>query len=328
MQFRFPRRGFTLIELLVVIAIIAILIALLLPAVQQAREAARRTQCRNHLKQLALALHNYHDTHTVFPYGHRGESSTIIHSRDCWFHRILPYIDQGPLANQYEADTTNYVHQIVAGTAGTLAATKIPMLSCPSDPSAPGVGACGNNVGFQGSYGVNAGIGLTSTVDATGLLTVTDRNTAAGDAGGLFFINSRKGIRDCVDGTSNTLLASEGIIRGTSTTAVWGELGGYWGGSPHGAFGFSTAETPNSSVPDRVYTCKAATLTGAPKSAPCESGNTLGLAGRYNFARSYHTGGVHAAMADGSVRFISDNLDRQTWMRLGKRNDGQVLGEF
>lgn len=323
------RRGFTLIELLVVIAIIAVLIALLLPAVQQAREAARRTQCKNHLKQLGLAIHNYHDTHIVFPYGHKSpENATTIHSRDVWFHRILPYIDQSPLYNAYEADTTNYVHQMVSGTAGALAATKISMLSCPSDPSSPGVGACGNTVGFQGNYIVSGGLGQTHAVDINGVITVTNLNMPVADPGGLFGTNSKFGIRDCVDGTSNTLLASESIIRGNPTVAVWGEAGGYWGGAPHGSFCFSAAETPNTSVPDRVYTCKAATFPGAPRSAPCESGNTLGLAGRYNFARSYHAGGVHVVMADGAVRFVTDNIDRQTWMRLGKRNDGQVTSDF
>ncbi len=101
-------RGFTLIELLVVIAIIAILIALLLPAVQQAREAARRTQCKNHLKQLGLALHNYHDTYSVFPYGHQSEVTGARHRRACWFQSILPFVDQAPLYNKYAQDTTEY----------------------------------------------------------------------------------------------------------------------------------------------------------------------------------------------------------------------------
>lgn len=324
------RRAFTLIELLVVIAIIAILIALLLPAVQQAREAARRTQCRNQLKQLGLALHNYHDSHNVFPYGHMGvENGIVTHARDCWFHRLLPYVDQAPLYNQYEADKTPYVHQMTTGAAGDIAKARIPMFSCPSDPSTPGAGACGNTVGFQGSYAVNGGVGAGHTVDAvTGIITVTNREMNATDPGGLFGTFSKFTLTSCKDGSSNTLLASEGIIRGNPSTATWGELGGYWGGAPHGSYAFSAAEPPNTPVADRVYTCKAATMTGAPKSAPCESGNTLGLTGRYNFARSYHTGGVTAVLADGSVRFVSDNVDRQTWMKLGKRNDGQTLGEF
>jgi hypothetical protein len=107
-------------------------------------------------------------------------------------------------------------------------------------------------------------------------------------------------------------------------------LGGHWGGAPHGSFGFSTAEPPNTTVPDRVYSCKgnATTFPGAPNQAPCENGNAGGLAGRWNFARSYHAGGVQATLADGSVRFISDNIDRQTWMKLGMLKDGLTVGEF
>ena len=122
-------------------------------------------------------------------------------------------------------------------------------------------------------------------------------------------------------------MASEGIIR-TGTSASWGELGGYWGGAPHGSYGVSSAEPPNTSVPDRVYTCKAASVPAAPNDAPCESGNTSGLTGRWNFARSFHPGGVQGAMVDGSVRFFSDTIDRQIWMRIGIRNDGQVISEF
>ena len=320
-------RGFTLIELLVVIAIIAILIALLLPAVQQAREAARRTQCKNNLKQIGLAMHNYHDTFDVLPYGHRGETDgiTVTHGRDCWFQRLLPYVEQAPLYNIYEADKAGWIFYTPQSIHGKV----VPMFSCPSDPTNPGFGACGITTGFQGNYVVCSGTGVGTTIDApTGIITVTDRDNSYGDAGGLFGYQTRRGLRDCVDGTSNTLLASEGIIRGNPSTGFWGELGGYWGGAPHGSYSFSTAETPNTSVADRVYTCKATTYPGVKNFAPCESGSTAGLPGRYNFARSYHTGGVQVVMVDGAVRFVSDNIDRQTWMKLGRRSDGLTLGEF
>ncbi|WP_437192810.1 DUF1559 domain-containing protein [Planctomicrobium sp. SH527] len=326
-------RGFTLIELLVVIAIIAILIALLLPAVQQAREAARRSQCRNHLKQIALALHNYHDTHLVFPYGHQSDQiAGMSHKRDCWFQRLLPFVEQTALSNQYESDRTEWIHLLEQSSNENLVkltTTPIAVFSCPSDGSNPGRGANGGVRAFQGNYVVAAGVGSGHTVNATtGLVTVTNMTIERiPDSGGLFGQNSKIGIRDCTDGTSNTLLVSESIVRGNSTVA-WGEAGGYWGGAPHGSFGFISAETPNTSVADRVYTCKATTYTGAPRNAPCESGNSSGLTGRWNFARSFHTGGVHAAMGDGAVRFFSDNIDRQTWMKLGLRRDGLVVGEF
>ena len=143
------------------------------------------------------------------------------------------------------------------------------------------------------------------------------------DPGGMFGRNDDFGIRHCLDGTSNTLLASEGIIRG-STGGCWGELGGYWGGAPHGSFAFTSAEPPNTTVPDRVYSCKSTTW---PK-APCENGSADGLSGRWNFARSYHPGGANAALVDGSVRFVSETVDRITFQRAGCRMDGQTLGEW
>ena len=158
---RARRVGFTLIELLVVIAIIAILIALLLPAVQQAREAARRTQCKNNLKQVGLALHNYHDvTSDCFPYGHQQEVAGGSHRRDCWYQRVLPYVEQAPLYNAYEADKTEYIHNIAASaTVGYIAKTPVTMFSCPSDSTNPGYGASGSATAFQGNYVVCAGPG-------------------------------------------------------------------------------------------------------------------------------------------------------------------------
>lgn len=325
-------RGFTLIELLVVIAIIAILIALLLPAVQQAREAARRTQCKNNLKQIGIAMHNYHDVFDLFPYGHQSEAyATMTKRRDCWFQRILPYIDQAPRYQMYEGYALvnpfegEYIHRITnRDIVGPVAG-----MSCPSDPNAPGIGGGGSAISFQSNYAVCAGVGATMTIDPlTQLITVTNMTMITSAGTGLFFQNSSTGIKTCRDGSSNTLLVSEGIIRSPLTLARWGELGGHWGGAPHGAFAFSTAEVPNTPVPDRVYSCKSLTEVGAPNNAPCEDGNAGGLAGRWNFARSYHTGGVQATLADGSVRFISENIDRQTWMKLGMPKDGLTIGEF
>jgi len=321
--------AFTLIELLVVIAIIAILIALLLPAVQQAREAARRTQCKNNLKQFGLAMHNYHDSIGCFPYGWQQEIAGASHRRDAWFHRVLPYVEQAPLYNAYEADKTEYIHNITASaTVGYIARTPIPMFSCPSDGTNPGFGAGGSTTAFQGNYVVCAGPGTGTTI-ANNIITITNPDVGqSADSGGLFCRSTKMTIGSAKDGTSNTLLGSEGIIRGNTGTATWGELGGYWGGAPHGAFGFSVGEPPNSSVPDRVYSCKATTYNGAPKNAPCENGNAGALTGRYAFARSFHTGGVTVAMADGAVRFVSDNIDKQTWIKLGMRQDGIPIGEF
>lgn len=325
------RSAFTLIELLVVIAIIAILVALLLPAVQQAREAARRSSCKNNLKQIGLALHNYHDVFKLFPYGHQHDGIVAGQTkrRDCWFQRILPYIEQANKYDLYEGYSAinayegEWVHRItnrdIVGPIG--------IMSCPSDPNDPGRGGNGGTIAFQSNYAVCAGVGSGRTIDpVTDIITVTNRNTANTTAGtGLFYLNSSSKFRDCTDGSSSTLLVSEGIVR-TNGKAGWGGLGGHWGGAPHGAFGFSAAETPNTSVPDRVYSCKETSMPGAPSNAPCED-RSAG-AGRYNFARSYHIGGVQAALADGSVIFVSENIDRQTWMRLSMPRDGLVVGEF
>ncbi|QDU40955.1 Type II secretion system protein G precursor [Maioricimonas rarisocia] len=308
---RCRKAGFTLIELLVVIAIIAILIALLLPAVQQAREAARRTQCKNHLKQVGLALHNYHDTHNVFPYGYM-ESGTY-HKRDTWMQMVLPFIDQAPMYNQYSA----WDGEWVMDTPPEIKDLQIPTLQCPTDPSTPGVGGGGGNRaggnGFQGNYVVCAGNDLMLRSQAHNL-------------NGMFCRRSSTRMGDVLDGTSNTVMTSEGIVRGSDVSGPdgvsWGGTGGYWGGAPHGSYGFTTLEPPNSRLADQIYDCKEDDFMGA----PC---NPIGGADELrNFARSYHVGGAHAGMADGAIRFISSNIDTGTWRALGSRRGGETVGEY
>lgn len=319
------RVGFTLIELLVVIAIIAILVAILLPAVQQAREAARRSTCKNNLKQLGLAMHNYHDTHTVFPYGY--DDGPPTRKRDTFFHRVLPFIEEGNFQEQYEQQNLTWVHWYTQDFAGK----PVKPFMCPSDPSGPALGGGGSDNGFQGNYVgcAGGGVNVTTANDRTipvvelGVDILIDPNMITSNTGGIFGQRSDTRFRDVVDGTSLTLMIGESIIRG-STGGNWGGAGGYWGGAPHGAYGFSTAETPNTTYPDRVYSCKSTTFPGA----PCENGNADGLSGRYNFARSYHAGGAQFVLTDGSTRFISENIDRFTYRNLGRMNDRNVIGEF
>lgn len=317
------RAGFTLVELLVVIAIIGVLVGLLLPAVQAAREAARRMSCSNNFKQIGLAMHNYHDTFLTLPYGHKQEFARHSHRRDTWYHRLLPFIEQQPYYELYMNPPLpfydyEYIHRMPQSIAG------IPVASfmCPSDPMSPSRGGGGSTRGFKGTYAVNAGGGTPASDVNAGITTPINMNMMQTDNGGMFVREKPYGLKSCTDGTSNTLLASEGISRGTGSS--WGGLGGYWGGAPHGSFGFSSAEPPNTMVPDRVYSCLSTTF---PK-APCENGNAGGLAGRWNFARSMHPGGVQVALCDGSVRFVSESIQRLTWRSLGNRQDNLVLGEW
>jgi prepilin-type N-terminal cleavage/methylation domain-containing protein len=301
---RYRNRGFTLIELLVVIAIIAVLIALLLPAVQQAREAARRSQCKNNLKQIGLAMHNYHDTARVFPYG----ALTVggFHLRDTWMQQVLPYIDQAPLYSQYMAQNIQWVMDIPPAIRDM----PLTVLMCPSDPSGPAFGGSGparsGGNGFQGNY-----------VTCTGITSAESKDT-----GGLFFHNSSTGVRDCTDGSSNTLLASEVMIRGKQNTGGWGEGGGYWGGGEGGGYGFCTQYPPNSTVADQVYQCKSTTWPNA----PCTS--LTAYTPQMILARSYHVGGVQVLMADGSIRFVSSNINATIWQSLSTRMGGEPVGDF
>ena len=305
---RDSRNAFTLIELLVVIAIIAILVALLLPAVQQAREAARRSSCKNNLKQLGLAMHNYHDAHSTFTYGMGGDTGGMRRRRETWMHQTLPFIEQSALYEAYMDENPEYVMH------SALTREVIPTLVCPSNPGA-------NNQGyyFRGNYGVNGG--------------TYDGSYTSSNGDGMFFNQSSTRFRDVIDGTSNTILVSEGVSRmkASPNHTPWGEVGYYWGGgtSHHGG-GFCTTEPPNSNVPDCSWTC----ADYEDDEFPCAghnagSGPLVSCSGpSRTYARSYHQGGVQAVMVDGAVRFISENIDLGTWQDLSTRSGGEIIGQF
>ena len=323
-------RGFTLIELLVVIAIIAVLIALLLPAVQQAREAARRSQCKNNLKQIGLACHNYLDALGVFPYGGSGDANynwgagaSTGHGIFNWRGHILPYIDQAPLYNGMVAGMgTNGVSQ-PPGTPATayqtaaaaLAAVKItiPAYQCPSDPGAnrndaPGGpwGGTPQYLGPPSSYFGSAGPSYEysqasvcgSTSGCTLYGTTNDFNGAGNSATpGMFALRAtRFSTRDVTDGTSNTLLVGEEKILNTAG-AMWGIR--HWM-DPFAVT--STARLINRTDPPQGY-----------------YGQGFGSA---------HTGGAHFVMADGAVRFISENVSVIVFCAAGSKSAGEVLGDF
>ncbi len=319
------RRGFTLIELLVVIAIIAVLIALLLPAVQQAREAARRTQCKNNLKQLGLALHNYESTHRTFPPGSLGYP--FVWSAQA---QLLPYVEQAGLQNLLILTVppmtpfgAGYDAAAVAQN-DTAARNRLPLLLCPSDsdgvPSQPYGGI---------SYPACAGSGL----NAAG--TADDGSVANAD--GVIFTRSKIGFRDLTDGTSNTVAFSEHLLGDGQNAAPAGndfrhrvvELSMGTQTTPSACAGAPAwsgqrgAKWVNGHLADTMYNhFYPPNTTQFPD---CHNGF-------HNFAltaaRSAHEGGVQVCLCDGSARFISENINMGIWQALATRSGGEVLGEF
>lgn len=328
-------RGFTLIELLVVIAIIAILIALLLPAVQQAREAARRAQCKNNLKQLGLALHNYHDSISTFPMGMSGWPNSLGGTLWGWGTMILPYLDASPLyfglasspggtgpitnlpATGFNAVMTSF------SPTNPLLQTNLPFYRCPTDtgPALVTIPATGLNGTMRQNTYIYArsnypGVMGSTTSDVGGLL-VSD---------GAFAESSSISLRDFTDGSSNTFLVGErrcpvqvnGLYLGGDT--IWcGANDDIDPASEWQGFGIHLG------ICDQISGINA-TMPNPPSFANRAS---------YAAFSSQHSGGAHFLMADGSVRFISNsiasgppNTPGSTYQNLASRNDGQVLGEF
>lgn len=284
-------RGFTLIELLVVIAILAILIALLLPAVQQAREAARRMSCKNNLKQLGIALHNYHDSHTTFPPGGMSTGNGLS-----WIVMILPFLDQAPLYDQFNFSTTSYSSHHVHGL------TRIPTILCPSS-------------GQEQSSVELFGGAPTYTTHFYGVMGPKGSNPNGGNYGvdinpsghggfansGILYRDSSTKMRDITDGTSNTFLVGE--------------------------ISFNKDAAGNNHTAYRIWTRGASGSTsGSCKNVQNHINALAYTTSNFNDISfgSNHPGGCHFVMADGSVTFVSENADIEVYKSTGSRDGGEV----
>ncbi|MCH9653479.1 MAG: DUF1559 domain-containing protein [Planctomycetes bacterium] len=341
------KRGFTLIELLVVIAIIAILIALLLPAVQQAREAARRSTCKNNMKQLGLALHNYNETHGILPpgcingagalaLGNQPATNGLNHTA---YTLLLPFMDQAPLYNKWNFDiasggATNGFFTAVHGgwpnTNTVLAQTILPALLCPSDEgqtkenrtdaSYLATDAARTNYLFCGGshYGGWPGRGLYSTYRESANAMASGITT---QSQGMFGNNGAAKFKAITDGLSNSIAMTEGAIFGRVDDAyspIWGSHRTY------GTFATNHPVSDANHINNKRYHINGHLyvlgMTGS--SATNDTRHHVGV------ASSVHEGGIHVLMGDGAVRFLSENMDNTQYALLTRIHDGQPIGEF
>jgi prepilin-type N-terminal cleavage/methylation domain-containing protein len=331
------KRGFTLIELLVVIAIIAILIALLLPAVQQAREAARRTQCKNNLKQLGLAVHNYHDVFLKFPPAFTQirlpSSSGLQFQGHSVFYSLLPYIEQ---ANLFATFDHNVPLNNRATAPGLLSGTIVNAFLCPSDAGTSNgmdihTAVTPNQYYGRTNYRANGGtrplFATSSTNDGVFMCVGPAARKASSAQPG--FCTS---MRDLTDGTTNTILFGEShkVDRNfdTFTTAGWNSgstIAGWSRWYPAGGDAGLGNLMCGAFAPVGYTTPWAHGGTGAPGS---QSAWFTFQDQRLSAIGSAHTGGAQVVLADGSVRFLSNSLSFSLLQYLCRRDDGQILGEF
>jgi prepilin-type N-terminal cleavage/methylation domain-containing protein/prepilin-type processing-associated H-X9-DG protein len=339
------RRGFTLIELLVVIAIIGILIALLLPAVQAAREAARRAQCLNNFKQLGIALHSYHDANSSLPIGSLvldpqlvkpvtgpvtfspvatdfcGNHGPLRNARS-WAFALLAHLEQGTLYNQLNIDLGYVFPQ-----NSTAIRSRVSTLICPSDiysQQEPGtyyertkgsVAANWGNTHYYQDFPDFPGIGPNPFVGPTG---------EAWFSGAPFSFNKTTSFAEFTDGTSNTMLLGEvvmglnKIVTDNNFFAAYDRRGDFWADDYNSSM-FNTYSPPNSTIPDQMgltIHCGSAYRNNP----PCNY-----LHPSFNTARSRHPGGVNVVLGDGSARFVKNGINLQVWRSLSSPGGGEVL---
>ena len=345
-----PRRGFTLVELLVVIAIIGILVALLLPAIQAARESARRSQCTNNLKQLGVAMHNFHDTYKKFPRNYLQIGNNAWEAASINYH-LLPFVEQAPLFDQSATYLTIATSTTAEKTANwswfynTLFNTDVPTFRCPSAQAAPRRGSHPN--GWDGPG--------TNYAWSTGSSVYT--NWAGNAFNGIIAYQYDRTMADVINGLSNVLMGSE-ILCGsglTGTTAKWPYDIFYTSdglfnsvvnkdfptAAELDAIGSAARTSPSGSRSNNGtmwgwYAASQSTLTTAttPNWGYPSAGGNCCPGGAHDWGngiippRSMHPGGVNAVLGDASVRFISNDVNLLLFQRLGNRADREPIGTY